>query len=398
MKTKLAIVAAFAFAAGIVVLLASRNKRDETGPSRVIQGTSTTSGSGVAPVAPTAVIVMYSTEKKDWIETAAIEFEKSHSDIKLELVGKGSLEAAQAILDEQAKPTLWSPADSMVLKLLASDWETKRHDALFAASGDDAPQALLLSPLVFVAWEDRAAALQKASNGNISWKAIHKAAISPKGWPAVGGHARWGFVKLGHTDPTKSNSGLQALYLMSLEFTGKSKIAVEDLLDPKLQSAVRGVEKGVTKFESSTGVFMTDMVRFGPSKYDIAVVYESSAIAELSNAEGRWGKLSVYYPATTIWSDHPMGLLRAPWVTEAQRRAARQFLAFLRSRPIQQRALEFGFRPADTSVKIVTADGQNPFTRLAASGVTVDVPPAAEAPDAAVVRNLMMMWTRLMQP
>jgi hypothetical protein len=93
-----------------------------------------------------------------------------------------------------------------------------------------------------------------------------------------------------------------------------------------------------------------------------------------------------------------MGVLNAPWVTDQQRSAARQYVAFLRSKPSQQRALDFGFRPADTSVKIVTSDAQNPFTRLAANGITVEVPPAAEAPDGPVVRNLMMMWTRLMQP
>jgi hypothetical protein len=70
----------------------------------------------------------------------------------------------------------------------------------------------------------------------------------------------------------------------------------------------------------------------------------------------------------------------------------------LRSKPAQQRALEFGFRPADTSVPIVTQDPQNPFTRLAADGITVDVPPAAETPDGTVVRNLMMMWSRVVAP
>ena len=54
-------------------------------------------------------------------------------------------------------------------------------------------------------------------------------------------------------------------------------------------------------------------------------------------------------------------------------------------------------QPLDTSVPIVTNDAQNPFTRLAADGITVDVPPAAPTPDGPVVRNLMMMWTRVVQ-
>jgi ABC-type molybdate transport system substrate-binding protein len=119
------------------------------------------------------ITVVYSTEKKDWMEASAAEFGKQHPEVKVELVGKGSLDAAQAILDGQLQPTVWSPADSMVMNLLASDWQTKNHADVIASSGDDAPQALLLTPLVFVCWEDRAAALLKASGGAISWKAIN---------------------------------------------------------------------------------------------------------------------------------------------------------------------------------------------------------------------------------
>jgi len=387
---KLAIVGVFVLAALAIVFLAKSSK--STDPATQPKGSNATTTAG------TTITVVYSTEKKEWIEATTAEFAKAHPEIKVELVGKGSIDAAQAILDGTLKPTVFSPADTMAMNLLTSDWQTKNHADLVAPSGEDAAQALLLTPLVFVCWEDRAEALLKASGGSISWKAINKAVTSPQGWLSVGGQGKWGFVKLGHTDPTRSNSGLEALYLMSLEFTGKSKLVVEDLLDPKLQDFVKGTEKGVTKFEASTGTFMTDMVRFGPSKYDIAVVYESLAISELANAAGRWGKLKVYYPSTTIWSDHPVALMQGAWVTADQKAAGRQFIAFLRSKPSQQRALEFGFRPADTSIPIVSNDPQNPFTRLAADGITVDVPTAATPPDGVVVRNLMMMWSRLVQP
>lgn len=391
---KIAIVGVFIAAALAIVFFAKSGKSNPpAGPTPVGSAGSAAPKSGAV-----TIDVMYSTEKKDWIEATTADFAKQHPDINVRLVGKGSIDAAQLILDGNATPTVWSPADTMAMNLLASDWQTKNHADLIATGGDDAPQALLLTPLVFVCWEDRAQALLKASGGSISWKTINQAVTSPKGWPAVGGAAKWGFVKLGHTDPTKSNSGLEALYLMALEFTGKPKIAVEDLLDPKLQDFIKGTEKGVTRFENSTGTFMTDMVRFGPSKYDIAVVYESLAISELANAAGRWGKLKVYYPSTTIWSDHPVALLQGSWVTQEQKAAARQYIAFLRTKQAQQRALEFGFRPADTSIPVVSNDAQNPFTRLATEGITVDVPTAATAPDGIVVRNIMMMWQRLVQP
>ena len=94
---------------------------------------------------------------------------------------------------------------------------------------------------MFVVWEDRASVLLKANEGKaVSWKTIHEAVASDQGWPAIGGKADWGFVKLGHTDPTRSNSGLQALLLATLEYYDKrSGLTVGDLLDPKYQEWIR---------------------------------------------------------------------------------------------------------------------------------------------------------------
>ncbi len=122
------------------------------------------------------------------------------------------------------------------------------------------------------------------------------------------------------------------------------------------------------KFEVSTGQFMTDMIRFGPSKYDIAVVYENLAISQIENAQGRWGNLKIYYPTTTLWSDHPIAVVNADWVTPAQKAAAKVWIDYLKSRPMQELALSFGFRPADPTVPIKTADAKNPFTRLSRAG------------------------------
>jgi hypothetical protein len=404
MKAKVIIVILFAAVAGFI-LWRTRGTRPFAATSAEPSGSAMVAvppvGStrplppGEPAASPVRIELVYGTEKKEWIEACVADFSKIHPEIKVALVGKGSLDAAQAILDGKDKPTLYSPADSLVLNLLASDWETKNRAELFD-KGDDAPQPLVITPLVFAIWEDRAEPLLKAAGGHVSWKTIEKAVSSNRGWPAVGGKAEWGFVKLGHTDPTRSNSGLQALLLMTFEYYGKTTgLTVGDLLKPEYQRFVVSVEKGVSKFETSTGTFMTDMIRFGPSKYDIAVVYESLVISQIENAQGRWGNLRVYYPETTLWSDHPIGLLNGDWSTDEQKKAGRALVAYLRSRPMQERALAYGFRPADPAVPIRTPDGQNPFTRLASFGVKVDIPPVANPPEGAVIRNLLTMWSRV---
>ena len=76
-----------------------------------------------------------------------------------------------------------------------------------------------------------------------------------------------------------------------------------------------------------------------------------------------------------------MALLQGDWVTDAQKTAARLYLSHLRSRAMQEQALEYGFRPADTQVPVKTADPHNPFVRLAPYGLQVDIPTAAATPE-----------------
>ena len=403
MKAKVVIVGAFLVAVIVILALTWKGSgkpdaigSDGTDGALVAVATGSAGLASPPPSgAPVEISFLYSSEKKEWIEAVAAPFKAAHPEITLTLLPRGSLAAAQAIVDDKEKPTVFSPADSLVMNLAVADWKTKGRGDLLAPSGDDAAQSLVITPLVFVIWEDRAEALLKAAKGNITWKTLHKAIVSNQGWPAVGGKAAWGFVKLGHTDPTQSNSGLQALYLMTLEYYGRPSVDVPDLLKPDYQTFIKETEKGVSKFEASTGTFMTEMVRFGPSKYDVAVVYENLAISQLVNAQGRWGNLKVYYPQTTLWSDHPAAIVQGDWVTPAQKQAARVWLAHLRSRPSQERALAFGFRPGDPSVPVKSADAQNPWTKLAPYGIQIDIPPVARAPEGPLVRNLLTMWSRV---
>ena len=392
MQARIIIVAAFLLAVAAIVAFTVFGGGSSKDAPPVVDGKSPSDPSA------TQISMLYSTEKKEWIEAAKAKFAVDHPEIDVQLEGLGSLAAEQAILDGKKKPTVWSPADSLVLGMLVSDWDVRYHTPI-VGSGADAPQPLLISPLVFAVWQDRADVLKKNSGGaGLSWKSIHTAVVSNQGWPAVGGKSEWGFVKLGHTDPTQSNSGIQALLLMTMEYYGKTTgLTVDDILNPDYQKFISGLEGGVPRFESSTGTFMTDMVRFGPSKYDIAVVYENLAISQLANAQGRWGNLVVEDPQTTLWSDHPAVLMTGDWVTPAQTAAARTWIAFLESRPMQEQALTWGFRPADPGVPLKTNDPNNPFTKYAAQGVRVEIPPVASPPDAPVVQNLLTMWTRVVK-
>jgi ABC-type Fe3+ transport system substrate-binding protein len=143
---------------------------------------------------------------------------------------------------------------------------------------------------------------------------------------------------------------------------------------------------------------MKDMILYGPSRYDVIWNYESVAIGDMGAAQGRWGNLLVYYPKPTLWSNHPFVFLKGDWVTAEQRAAAKELRDFLLLPEVQSRALDFGFRPANPDVKLLTSDPNNPWNRLKAYGVRVDVPAVAEPPSGDVTRLLLETWRRVVEP
>jgi ABC-type Fe3+ transport system substrate-binding protein len=328
------------------------------------------------PVASTEISLVYSSEEQDWMESAVAAFGKQHPEIVVKLEKLGSLEAGSLIVNGRQKPVLWSPADSDVLNLFAADWKASHGTELVKTTGDDAPQKLLLTPIVWVAWEERAKSLAP-----ITWHKLHDAIASDH-------------LKLGHTDPSLSSTGLIALVSMAAEFFGDKPV---DLADPAFAKWFGELETGVAKRDvASTGTLAKMMIELGPSQVEVGVLYESNAVGMFDKAKTRWGKsLRVEYPGITFWSDHPIAQLAGDWVKPAQAAAAHTFVAFLRSKEIQQTALKFGFRSADVDVPLMTDDPENPFKKYAANGVKLDIPAAHDAWTSTDIDALLGQWKRL---
>ncbi|NJN15382.1 MAG: ABC transporter substrate-binding protein [Oscillochloris sp.] len=380
---------------------------------------------GYAPLAiplgpsgqPIEIVVWYGTEKRAWLEEAVARFEASGSNIngrpiQVRLVGMGSREIADRIARQEwgneGIPTVASPASSLWIELLRSDWSARNGADIVV--GDTT--ALVLTPIVAVAWEERANVLWPQGVAHF-WPDLHAALSDSGGWPSVAerngfgtttpqGQAaqNWGLVKFGHTSPLTSNSGAQSLILMAYAYHNKSsQLSPADVLDEDFQRWLEEMEAAVLDFGDSTGTFMTNMVQFGPSKYDVVMVYENLAIENVEAAQGRWGQpLRVYYPPATTFSDHPFAVLGDPLTTPAQREAAAVFGEFLISRPIQDLALQFGFRPADPNVSIVTNDANNPFNRFASYGIQVDIGQQVQTPSGETISTLLDLWRRRIGP
>ncbi len=238
--------------------------------------------------------------------------------------------------------------------------------------------------MVFVMWQDRRDAYIK-KYGKVSFKTIGQAMQETGGWETIAGQPGWGRFKFGHTEPSRSNSGLLTLVLMAYEFAGKERgLTLEDVAQQRFLEWLRSFEQAVARpggsLTHSTGTLMREMVLRGPSQYDCLLVYENLAIDYLAVRPRHWGELHVDYPEPNIWNEHPYYILDVPWSTQAQRAAAADFLAFLMSEPIQRRALEHGFRPGNPDISVRSAD--SPLLCHAEHGLQIHLPRMCEPPRA----------------
>jgi ABC-type glycerol-3-phosphate transport system substrate-binding protein len=401
-RAGLIVLAVFLAVGGLLVYL---RMRSSDGGGAKGDGTSASSSAGAAaaasPATPpgprVALPFLYSTEKEEWLREAVASFTKEHPEIDVQLDGMGSLDAVRALLGGEKKPVLWSPGDSLAVNLLTVQWQLAKGKDLIVHDGTKWPRSLLLTPLVFVAWESRAKVLL-GKGTELTWQRLRDAVSSKKGWAGLGGDSAWGYVKFGHTDPTKSNSGLQALALMAYGFYDRqSTLSVADATAQPFQDFVKSLEMGHHAGDfaaSSTGPFMQNVIRQGPSLYDAVVVYESLAISEVPRAAGRWEALRIFYPNINLWNDHPACLLDGEWVTPEQRAAAKTLVDYLMSPAVQKDALKRGYRPGNLDVPVITTEPDNPFNKYKDLGVRVDVPRIAPAPEGAVLQALIQTYQR----
>lgn len=254
-----------------VQLLPADVSQDQCGPPATRDG-------------PIVVEMVYSEEKRAWIEDAAERFVRLCPNIQVRLTAMPDLDSSDAILAGTLHPTIWAPSDELVVRSLEANWRRSSTAPLFAGEST----SLVRTPLVVVTWVDRLRVLleirQKTGATPGPWSRNFCAGIPvdpivanvaledrvPDLWstwydetvlaparaaapetseppprrrrksappppppvveytapfPTLDEIAGWGRVKLGHASPTRSAAGLEAVYLMAydhlVEHTGR---------------------------------------------------------------------------------------------------------------------------------------------------------------------------------
>ena len=197
----------------------------------------------------------------------------------------------------------------------------------------------------------------------LGWGDVYKLAQDPRGWASVG--QRYGAFTLGKTNPNFSTSGLHATIGTYVAATGTSSdLTLTNLKDPKVQAYAQAVEQAVVHYGDTTLTFLTNLQRAddrgqGLSYISAATVEEKSVWdynqgnpsgdpATLGkHAKPRTPLVAIYPKEGTLLSDSPYAILKAEWVTDDVRKAAEEFLDYVRDDKAQDRFEKAAFRRYD---------------------------------------------------
>jgi Ca-activated chloride channel homolog len=380
------LVAGAALAAVALVVAACSGGSDQG------QSGDTTAPGGVDLTDCIVVDAAVSSEKVTLLQELAADFNESKPKVGdqcagVRVQGKASGGAAQLLAqgwpDEEAdgpQPEIWSPAPM--------------------APADAKP--FMLTPLVIAMPKPMADALGYPDTP-IGFEDIVNLAKDPEGW-AKFGHPEWGPFQLGKTNPNYSTSGLNFTVAEYYAATGKTRgLTTEDINRPDVRQFAKDVESAVVHYGDITMTFLNNWFRADARgtalTYASAVAVEEKSLIDYNtgNPDGilspgevprapKVPLVAIYPKEGTLFSDSPLYLLDAPWVTSEQKEVAAQFEAFVQQPENQQKVLEFGFRPGNPAVPVGA-----PITPE--NGVDPTQPEAVlDVPEPAVLTGVLDNW------
>ena len=275
--------------------------------------------------------------------------------VTCEALGSGDVVSTVLNIAEQVQSGTLPADDPNIPTVLSVDGEIYhsqmkyRIEQLLAGQSyipeiTDAP-LLASSPMVFMTQADLAAGLQSTPN---LFQALGEATthqdIDPNS-PAMAIH----YV---HTAPTRSNSGLQTLVTQFAEVSGKrpDELTVADVATYTPQ--VEAIQRKITRYGISTSSLAKAMVQNGPFWASVGSVYESSVIAANQTPSSGQQRYQAVYPPATFTSNMRAIIPQAPWVSAAEKEAAKHVIEYLRSPDAQTIATRLGLRPGTPGVAL----------------------------------------------
>lgn len=344
---------------------------------------------------PLDVQIVAALPAADWVQEAARQFNAQGRTLEGRpvhvtvtpmdgLTAKGRYERDEM----DPLPTAWIPDSRYLVELVNASYKERLGRDVFLTDGEYRARPLATSLMAWGIYDSRAEVLEEQF-GEISWQAIHDAAMAPGGWGELGGENDWGYFKLAISNPRKNISGLQAMVAAAGEYFGKTNITVEDVTDPDFQVWLGEIMSSMSDLSGGTYT-VADLALFGYTTGDAGQLLESDLLVNMQGIQTRWADpLRLAYPEYVTWFDFPFTIWMGPETTALEKNAALEFEKYLLSGEVQQQALASGLRPANPEVP-VTGEGSL-FDQWAGQGVLGVVPrtTAMRSPDREVLQALL---------
>ncbi|WP_326820329.1 substrate-binding and VWA domain-containing protein [Streptosporangium sp. NBC_01756] len=315
----------------------------------------------------------------------------------------GAMQALARGWDERQdgpRPDVWSPASSGWVTLLQQRATGNDTGSLVAPENP----SIAKTPLVIAMPKPMAEALGWPGK-KLGWSDLLD--LSAGSW-AKYDHPEWGRFRLGKTNPNFSTSGLNATVGAYFAATGLSgDLSERNVADAGAREFVRGVERSIVHYGDTTLTFLSNLQRADDAgaglSYISAVAVEEKSVWDYNQGNptgdpgtlGKHGKpkvplVAIYPKEGTLSSDNPYAVLTAPWVDDAKRKVAADFLAYLQAPEQQQRFADAAFRSYEGKAgKLITkANGLLP-----AEPETTLSPPAPN-----VLDKVLSSWSDLRKP
>jgi Ca-activated chloride channel family protein len=230
-----------------------------------------------------------------------------------------------------------------------------------------------ISPVVIAIWKDAARELGWP-NSAIGWNSLVNHAIAHPDFT-------WSHPS------TASASGLLATLAEFYAAAGVTRgLTTEALQQPETIARLQEMERTVSYYGEGEWAIAQQVSERGRDYLDAFVAQEQLVV--WLNQQGQ--ELVAIYPVEgSLWEDHPLALLEIAGLTNDQRLAFERFAAYLESPEAQSQVLANGYRPADLSLDLKTAD--SPLE--AANGVDPDQPRTTlQLPGAQVIDQVRNVW------
>jgi Ca-activated chloride channel family protein len=379
---------AAAAAVGLVLVAAACTTSNDTGSGTgTTDGAPTTVGSGGDPGDCIPVELAVSPEKITLLTDLARTFNEQAQEVEGRCVFVRTLRkssgAAASLLTEGwpspetngPQPVIWSPAASGWGGVVNQRLADRGEQAIASAS-----KPFMLTPLVIAMPQPMAEALGYPQKP-VGFKDIAELATDPQGWARFD-HPEWGPFRLGKTNPNFSTSGLNFTVAEYYAATGKTRgLTQEDLARPDVEQFATDVESAVVHYGDTTLTFLNNLYRADTRgtalTYASAVAIEEKSLLDYNsgNPDGELAPgevprppkvplVAIYPTEGTLFSDNPLIILDAPWVSAEQKQAAELFRDYVLLPENQERVLQFGFRPGNPQVAvgapIVVENGVDP--------------------------------------